>query len=41
MKDKNYRTISEMYIKDEKFKDKIKNSPGNYKISVTNEMYLE
>ncbi len=41
MHDNNYRTISEMYIKDEKFKNKIKNSPGNYKISVTNEMYLE
>ena len=37
----NYRTISEMYIKDEKFKNKIKNSPGDYKISVTNEMYLK
>lgn len=41
MKKKHYRTISEMYLKDEKFKDKIKNSPNNYKISVTNEMYLE
>lgn len=41
MENNNYRTISEMYLKDEKFKDKIKNSPGNYKISVTNEMYLE
>lgn len=41
MKENNYRTISEMYIKDEKFKNKIKNSPGNYKISVTNEMYLD
>ncbi len=41
MKENNYRTISEMYIKDEKFKNKIKNSPGDYKISVTNEMYLE
>ena len=41
MEDNNYRTISEMYLKDEKFKDKIKNSPNNYKISVTNEMYLE
>ena len=41
MQDNNYRTISEMYVKDEKFKNKIKNSPGNYKISVTNEMYLE
>lgn len=41
MKENNYRTISEMYIKDEKFKNKIKNSPGDYKISVTNEMYLK
>ena len=41
MKKNNYRTISEMYIKDEKFKNKIKNSPGDYKISVTNEMYLK
>ena len=41
IKQNNYRTISEMYLKNEKFKDKIKNSPGNYKISVTNEMYLE
>lgn len=41
MLDNNYRTVSEMYIKNEKFKNKIKNSPGDYKISVTNEMYLE
>lgn len=41
MKENNYRTISEMYIKDEKFKNKIKNSTGDYKISVTNEMYLK
>lgn len=41
MNENNYRTISEMYIKDEKFKNKIKNSPGDYKISVTNEMYLK
>ena len=41
MEENNYRTISEMYIKDDKFKDKIKNSSGNYKISVTNEMYLD
>ena len=41
MNENNYRTISEMYIKDEKFKNKIKNSPNDYKISVTNEMYLE
>lgn len=37
----NYRTISEMYLKDEKFKNKIKNGPGDYKVSVTNEMYIE
>ena len=41
MKENNYRTISELYTKNEKFKNKIKNSPGDYKISVTNEMYLE
>lgn len=41
MKENNYRTVSEMYIKDSKFEKKIKNSPNDYKISVTNEMYLE
>ena len=41
MFDNNYRTISEMYICDDKFKNKIKNSPGNYKLSVTNDMYLK
>ncbi len=41
MQENHYRTISEMYIKDNKFKNKIKNSPGDYKISVTNEMYLD
>jgi CRISPR-associated endonuclease Csn1 len=41
MKEKNYRTVSEMYIKDDKFKNKIKNSPGNYKVSITNELYFE
>lgn len=41
MEEKNYRTISEMYVKDDKFKNRIKNSPNNYKLSVTNEMYLD
>ena len=41
MEEKKYRTISEMYINDEKFKNKIKNGPDDYKLSVTNEMYLE
>lgn len=41
MKIKNYRTISEMYVKDKKFSSKIKNSTGNYKVSVTREMYLD
>ena len=40
MEEKKYRTVSEMYVKDEKFKNKIKNSPGSYHVSVTNEMYL-
>lgn len=39
MKDNHYETISEMYIKDNKFKNKIKNGPDDYKISVTREMY--
>lgn len=39
MAEKHYRTISEMYIKDEKFKDGIRNSSDNYKMSVTREMY--
>lgn len=39
MNEKHYETVSEMYIKDEKFKQKIKNSPDDYKISVTREMY--
>ena len=41
MEEKKYRTVSEMYIKDDKFKGKIKNSPGDYKVSISNEMYLE
>lgn len=38
---KKYRTVSEMYVKDEKFKFRIKNSPNDYKVSVTNEMYAD
>lgn len=41
MQEKKYRTISEMYITDEKFATKIKNSPEDYKVSVTREMYLD
>ncbi len=41
MKENNYRTVSEMYIKDPKFRDKIKNSVDDYKVSVTREMYEE
>ncbi len=39
MKDNHYETISEMYVKDNKFKNKIKNGPDDYKVSVTREMY--
>ena len=39
MEDNNYRTVSEMYIKDPKFKDRIKNGADDYKVSVTREMY--
>lgn len=41
MEKNNYRIISEMFIKDEKFKDKIRNSKDNYKMSVTREMYFD
>ena len=41
MKENHYETISEMYIKDSKFKNKIKNGPDDYKRSVTREMYEE
>lgn len=37
----NYRSISEMYVEDEKFKNKIKNSTDSYKVSVLNEWYEE
>lgn len=39
MKEKKYRTVSEMYVNDDRFKSKIKNSLNDYKISVTREMY--
>lgn len=39
MDEKHYRTISEMFIKDDKFKDGIRNTNDNYKMSVTREMY--
>lgn len=38
MEKNNYRTISEMFIKDEKFKDRIHNTTGDYKMSVTRDM---
>lgn len=41
MEKKKYETVSEMFIKDEKFIKKLKNSPGDYKISVTRKMYEE
>lgn len=39
MKENHYETISEMYVKDSKFKNKIKNGTDDYKVSVTREMY--
>lgn len=39
MKENHYETVSEMYVKDSKFKNKIKNGPDDYKVSVTREMY--
>ena len=41
MKENHYETVSEMFIKDGKFKDKIRNTTDDYKMSVTREMYLE
>lgn len=40
MNDKNYRTISEMFATDNKFSDRIHNTTGDYKMSVTREMVL-
>lgn len=36
-----YRIVSEMFVKDKRFEDKIRNSNGDYKLSVTREMYLD
>lgn len=41
MKDKGYRTISEMFVLDSLFATKIHNAPNDYKMSVTREMYKE
>lgn len=41
MKDKKYRIISEMFVRDDKSKDGIHNTSGNYKMSVTREMYQQ
>ena len=41
MKTNHYETVSEMFIKDGKFKDKIRNTTDDYKMSVTREMYLD
>lgn len=38
---KKYRTISEMFVQDEKFSDKIHNSSNEYKMSVNRNMVLE
>lgn len=39
MENKQYTTVSEMLLKDEKFKNRIRNSDDDYKMSVTREMY--
>lgn len=42
MKEKGYRIVSEMFIKDtDRFGEKIRNSNGDYKMCVTREMYLD
>ena len=35
-----YRSPSEMFLKDKRFDEKIRNSNGDYKLSITREMYL-
>ena len=39
MEEQHYMTVSEMFVKDFKFKDRIRNSEDNYKMSVSREMY--
>lgn len=41
MEEKHYRTVSEMFLENDKFKNKIRNSTDDYKMSVTREMYEE
>ena len=41
MKTNNYRIVSEMFLNDDKFKDGIRNTSDNYKMSVTREMYQD
>jgi len=41
MEESKYRIISEMFINDNKFKERIRNTNGDYKMCVTREMYLE
>ncbi len=41
MSEKKYRTVSEMLIKDDKFKNKIHNTTDDYKLSVTRSMIEE
>lgn len=41
MKTGKYRTVSEMFINDSRFSDKIRNSSGDYKMTVTRAMYYD
>ncbi len=41
MESLNYRTVSEMFIKDDRFKFKIRNTSGEYKMCVSREMYFD
>lgn len=39
MEEKKYTTVSEMFLNDEKFENRIRNTDDDYKMSVTREMY--
>ena len=41
MIENNYEIVSELFLKDTKFKDRIRNTNNDYKMCVTREMYLE
>lgn len=41
MKNEKYKIVSEMFISDSRFSDRIRNSSGDYKMAVTRQMYFD